>query len=143
MRFDQFTFKAQEAIQAAQKAADEMQHQAVDVEHLLLALVEQADGILLPLLQKVGTSPKQIAASLRQELGNLPKVYGPTQTYITPRLNEVFKRAQEEAGRLKDEFDNGRSYYGLHGQALVLPTEATARPAGAALAWHRDNVFLG
>ncbi len=104
MRLDQFTFKAQEAIQAAQKAADEMQHQAVDVEHLLLALVEQADGILLPLLQKVGTSPKQIAASLRQELGNLPKVYGPTQTYITPRLNEVFKRAQEEAGRLKDEY---------------------------------------
>jgi len=104
VRFDQFTFKAQEAIQTAQKAADEMQHQAVDVEHLLLALVEQADGILLPLLQKVGTSPKQIAASLRQELGILPKVYGPTQTYITPRLNEVFKRAQEEAGRLKDEY---------------------------------------
>ncbi len=104
MRFDQFTFKAQEAIQAAQKAADEMQHQAVDVEHLLLALVEQADGILLPLLQKAGASPKQIATSLRQELGKLPKVYGPTQTYITPRLNEVFKRAQEEAGRLKDEF---------------------------------------
>jgi len=104
VRFDQFTFKAQEAIQAAQKAADEMQHQAVDVEHLLLALVEQADGILLPLLQKAGASPKQITASLRQELGKLPKVYGPTQTYITPRLNEVFKRAQEEAGRLKDEF---------------------------------------
>jgi len=104
VRFDQFTFKAQEAIQAAQKSADELQHQAVDVEHLLLALVEQADGILLPLLQKVGASPKQIAASVRQELGKVPKVYGPTQTYITPRLNEVFKRAQEEAGRLKDEY---------------------------------------
>ncbi len=104
MRFDQFTFKAQEAIQAAQKAADEMQHQAVDVEHLLLALVEQADGILLPLLQKVGTNPRQVATSLRQELGKVPKVYGPTQTYITPRLNEVFKHAQEEAGRLKDDY---------------------------------------
>jgi ATP-dependent Clp protease ATP-binding subunit ClpB len=104
VRFDQFTFKAQEAIQAAQKTADEMQHQAVDVEHLLLALVEQAEGILLPLLQKVGASPKKIAASVRQELGKVPKVYGPTQTYITPRLNEVFKRAQEEAGRLKDEY---------------------------------------
>jgi len=104
VRFDQFTFKAQEAIQAAQKAADELQQQAVDVEHLLLALVEQADGILLPLLQKVGASPKQIAASVRQELGKVPKVYGPTQTSMTPRLNEVFKRAQEEAGRLKDEY---------------------------------------
>ncbi len=104
MRFEQFTFKAQEAIQAAQKAADEMQHQAVDVEHLLLALVEQPEGILVPLLQKVGASPKKIAASVREELGRLPKVYGPTQTYITPRLNEVFKKAQEEAGRLKDEY---------------------------------------
>jgi ATP-dependent Clp protease ATP-binding subunit ClpB len=104
MRFDQFTFKAQEAIQTAQKSADEMQHQAVDVEHLLLALTEQAEGILVPLLQKIGASPKKIAASLRQELGKLPKVYGPSQSYITPRLNEVFRKAQEEAGRLKDEY---------------------------------------
>ncbi len=104
MRFEQFTFKAQEAIQTAQKTADEMQHQSVDVEHLLLALTEQAEGILLPILQKVGANPKQIATSLRQELGKLPKVYGPTQSYLTPRLNDVFKRAQEEAGRLKDEY---------------------------------------
>jgi len=104
VRFEQFTFKAQEAIQAAQKAADEMQHQAVDVEHLLLALVEQPEGILVPLLQKVGASPKKITASLREEFEQLPKIYGPTQTYITPRLNEVFKKAQEEAGRLKDEY---------------------------------------
>ncbi|HSB73952.1 MAG TPA: ATP-dependent chaperone ClpB [Candidatus Methylomirabilis sp.] len=107
MRFDQFTFKAQEVIQTAQKTAEEMQHQAVDAEHLLLALVEQEEGILTPILQKVGASPKKIADSLRQELGKLPKVYGPSQAYITPRLNEVFKRAQEEAGRLKDEYIGG------------------------------------
>jgi len=104
MRLDQFTFKAQEAIQAAQKTADEMQHQAVDVEHLLLALADQQEGILIPMLQKVGASPRKIAAALREELGRLPKVSGPTQTYLTPRLNEIFKRAQEEAGRLKDEY---------------------------------------
>jgi ATP-dependent Clp protease ATP-binding subunit ClpB len=104
VRFDQFTFKAQEVIQTAQKAADEMQHQAVDVEHLLLALIEQSEGILIPLLQKVGTSPKKIAASLREEMAKLPQVYGPSQSYMTPRLTEVFKRAQEEAGRLKDEY---------------------------------------
>jgi len=104
MRLDQFTFKAQEAIQAAQKTADEMQHQAVDVEHLLLALADQQEGILIPMLQKVGASPRKIAAALREELGRLPKVSGPTQTFLTPRLNEIFKRAQEEAGRLKDEY---------------------------------------
>ena len=104
MKFDQFTFKAQEVIQAAQKTAEEMQHQAVDSEHLLLALVEQSEGILIPILQKIGANPGQIATELRQEMGKLPKVYGPTQVYMTPRLNEVFKRAQDEAGRLKDEY---------------------------------------
>jgi ATP-dependent Clp protease ATP-binding subunit ClpB len=104
VRFEKFTFKAQEAIQSAQKAAEEMQHQALDVEHLLLTLVEQADGIVHPVLQKIGANPRQLAASLRQELGTLPKVYGPTQAYMTPRLNEVFKRAQDEATRLKDDY---------------------------------------
>jgi len=104
VQFDQFTFKAQEAIQAAQKSAGEMQHQAVDVEHLLLGLVEQVEGLLSPLLQNLGANPKELAARVREELGKVPKVYGPTQTYITPRLNEVFRRAQEEAGRLKDEY---------------------------------------
>jgi ATP-dependent Clp protease ATP-binding subunit ClpB len=104
VRFEKFTFKAQEAIQSAQKAAEEMQHQALDVEHLLLTLVEQVDGIVQPVLQKIGANPRQLAASLRQELGTLPKVYGPTQAYMTPRLNEVFKRAQDEAARLKDDY---------------------------------------
>ncbi|MFB3816589.1 MAG: ATP-dependent chaperone ClpB [Candidatus Methylomirabilales bacterium] len=107
MRFDQFTFKAQEAIQAAQKHAEGLQHQAVDVEHLLLALVEQTDGVILPLLQRVGASPRQIGAAVRQGLERLPKVQGITQAYLTPRLNQVLERAQSEAGRLKDEFISG------------------------------------
>lgn len=45
--------------------------------------------------------------------------------------------------RLKDEFENGKSYYGLHGQTLALPAEAGMRPSAAALSWHRDSVFLG
>ncbi len=104
MRFEQFTLKSQEVIQTAQKLSDEMQHQAVDVEHVLLALVEQAEGILIPILQKIGADPKRVSAALRQELAKLPKVSGPTQTYMTPRLNDVFRRAQNEAARLKDEY---------------------------------------
>ena len=45
--------------------------------------------------------------------------------------------------RLKDEFENGRSYYGLHGSAMELPKERALRPAREALAWHRENVFVG
>jgi ATP-dependent Clp protease ATP-binding subunit ClpB len=137
VRFDQFTFKAQEVIQSAQKAADEMQHHAVESEHLLLALVEQPDGILLPILQKVGASPRQIAAALREELGRLPKVSGPTQRYIGPRLNAVFARAQEEAGRLKDQ------YIGAEHLLLALleeasgPTAAVLRTAGVT----KDGVY--
>ncbi len=53
MRFDKFTFKAQESIQQGQKVAEEHQHQAIDAEHLLLALVEQAEGVVQPILRKM------------------------------------------------------------------------------------------
>ncbi len=106
MRFDKFTFKAQEAIQQAQKLAEERQHQAIDVEHLLLALVEQAEGVVQPILNKLGANPAQLAGKLREELKRLPQVSSPTQgqAYITPRLEKVLSGALTEAERLKDEY---------------------------------------
>ncbi len=106
MRFDKFTFKAQEAVQQAQKLAEERQHQAIDVEHLLLALAEQAEGVFQPLLRKMGANPGQLAARLKEELKRLPQVSGaaPGQAYITPRLEKVFNAALTEAERLKDEY---------------------------------------
>jgi ATP-dependent Clp protease ATP-binding subunit ClpB len=62
MRFDKFTFKAQEAIQQAQKLAEERQHQAIEVEHLLSALVEQQEGVVQPILSKMDVNPGQLAA---------------------------------------------------------------------------------
>jgi len=106
MRFDKFTFKAQEAIQQAQKQAEEHQHQAIDVEHLLLALVEQAEGAVQPILRKIEANPGQLAGRLMEELKRLPKVSGVTQgqTHITPRLDKVLNAALSEAERLKDEY---------------------------------------
>jgi ATP-dependent Clp protease ATP-binding subunit ClpB len=105
MRFDQFTFKAQEAIQAAQKVAEAGSHQAVDVEHLLLGLLEQTEGVIPPTLEKLGASPPMLLTRLREELRRLPQVKGPgAQPYITPRLDAVLKKAQEEADRLKDQY---------------------------------------
>ncbi len=105
IRFDKFTFKAQEAVQEAQKSAEEKSHQALEVEHLLLALVKQKDGVVIPTLQKVGANPSQIAARLEEELGKLPTVSGgAAQAYITPRLEKVFQEATGEADRLKDEY---------------------------------------
>ncbi|MBI2902578.1 MAG: ATP-dependent chaperone ClpB [Candidatus Methylomirabilis oxyfera] len=106
MRFDKFTFKAQEAIQQAQKLAEEHQHQAIDVEHLLLALVEQPEGVVQPILSKMGASPAQVAQRLKEELRRLPQVSGAPQgqAYITPRLEKVLNAALSEAERLKDEY---------------------------------------
>src|SRR3972149_6360514 len=106
MRFDKFTFKAQESIQQAQKLAEEHQHQTIDVEHLLLALVEQAEGVVQPVLRKMGTNPAQVAQRLKEELRRLPQVSGGPQgpAYITPSLEKIVNAALSEAERLKDEY---------------------------------------
>jgi len=106
MRFDKFTFKAQESIQQAQKLAEEHQHQTIDVEHLLLALVEQAEGVVQPVLRKMGTNPAQVAQRLKEELRRLPQVSGVPQgpAHITPSLEKIVNAALSEAERLKDEY---------------------------------------
>jgi len=106
MRFDKFTFKAQEAIQQAQKLAEEREHQAIDVEHLLLALVDQAEGVVQPILRKMGATPGQVSSRLIEELRRLPRVSGlpQGQVHITPRLEKVLNAALSEAERLKDEY---------------------------------------
>jgi ATP-dependent Clp protease ATP-binding subunit ClpB len=106
IRFDKFTFRAQEAVQHAQKLAEEHQHQSIDVEHVLLALVEQGEGVVQSILARMGIGPAQVAARLRDELRRLPKVSGPGQgqVYMTPRLEKVFGAAVREADHLKDEY---------------------------------------
>ncbi|MFQ5532552.1 MAG: ATP-dependent chaperone ClpB [Candidatus Methylomirabilales bacterium] len=105
MRLDQFTVKAQEAIDAARRHAVELTHQAIDVEHLLFALVEQTEGVISPLLQKVGANLPLIKTTLTQELERRPKVQGAGgQVYVTPRLEKVLQAALQEASHLKDEY---------------------------------------
>ncbi len=103
-RFDRFTLKAQEAVQAAQEEASKRHHQQVEVEHLLFALIEQTDGVVLPLLKKLGADPGGIKSDIENVLNNLPKVEGLVQTYLSPRLGKLFDKAEQEAERLKDEY---------------------------------------
>ncbi len=103
-RFDKLTLKSQEAVQAAQDMAAKRHHQQMDTEHLLLALVEQTDGVVLPLLKKLGADPGRIRADIEEALNKLPKVEGLVQTYLSPRLNKLFDKAEQEAERLKDEY---------------------------------------
>ena len=102
------TQKTQEALHEAQGLAVRRGHQEVDVEHLLAALLEQADGLVPRLLQKMEVPVEAVRAALEHDLEKHPQVGGPGaepgKVYVTPRLNQVMVRAEDEAKRLKDEY---------------------------------------
>src|SRR2546422_1126315 len=104
MRLDKFTIKAQEAFQAAQSLAEQQSHQAIEPEHLLTTLIEQREGIVGPLLAKLGAHPDAIQRALRAELAKLPGVRGGSGQYLGERTRQVLERAQTEALHLKDEY---------------------------------------
>ncbi|HPC74385.1 MAG TPA: ATP-dependent chaperone ClpB [Syntrophales bacterium] len=106
MRFDKLTVKAQEALQEAQRGAARFEHQAVDVEHLLLALLGQPEGVTTSILKKLGADPSVIRGDLEKILERLPKVTGAGmgQAYMSTRLKNVLDAAFAEASRMKDEY---------------------------------------
>ncbi len=104
MRFDKFTVKAQEAVQAAQSLADQQNHQAMEPEHLLLALIQQQAGVVGPILAQLGARPEAIRRQVEDELSKLPQVLGTGGQYVSPRLREAHDRAWAEAERIKDEY---------------------------------------
>src|SRR4051794_12529592 len=105
MRLDKFTTKTQEAMQQAQTMADRLGHQEILPEHVLGALLDQEEGIVRPLLQKLGADVSGLRAELQRELDRLPKVQGASgQLYLSGRLRKNLDRAWEEAERLKDEY---------------------------------------
>ena len=104
MRFDKLTVKAQEAVQAAQSLADQGNHQALEPEHLLLALIQQQEGVVGPLLAKLGARSEAIVREIQAELDKLPKVSGGGRQYAGPRLEKALGVAWDEAQRLKDDY---------------------------------------
>ncbi|MDP2972788.1 MAG: Clp protease N-terminal domain-containing protein, partial [Deltaproteobacteria bacterium] len=106
MQIDKFTLKAQEALQAAKGVAEQRSHQQIDVEHFLSALLMQKEGIVIPIIQKLGANPNLIASQLEGELNRIPKVTGAGigQAYLSSRLNEILNTAWKEAERLTDEY---------------------------------------
>jgi ATP-dependent Clp protease ATP-binding subunit ClpB len=105
MRFDKFTIKAQEAVQAAQEVADRHSHQQVEPDHLLVALLNQKEGVVRALLQKLEVNPDALNQAIEDDLAKRPKVQGmPGQLYVGNALKAAFDVAWKEAQRLKDEF---------------------------------------
>ncbi|KUG29532.1 clpb protein [hydrocarbon metagenome] len=108
MDMNAFTQKSQQALSEAQAVAVRLGHQQVDAEHLLLALLQQDQGLVPRLLEKAGYNAASYTAKLEEELARLPRVSGPGSQpgsiYVTPRLNEALVRAQDLAKSLKDEY---------------------------------------
>ncbi|MBW1998177.1 MAG: ATP-dependent chaperone ClpB [Deltaproteobacteria bacterium] len=131
MDLNKFTIKSQEALQAAQTKAIRYGHQEVDGEHLLLALVEQPEGLIPKLLQRMEISPESVKERLEQELDKKPRVSGPGlepgKVYITQRMNKLLVKAQEEAEKLKDE------YVSVEHLFLAFIEEGGSTPAGRIL----------
>jgi ATP-dependent Clp protease ATP-binding subunit ClpB len=104
LRFDKLTVKAQEALQAAQEMGGRSGQQQIEPLHLLWALIAQGDGVVPPLLEKLGVSPTRLAGEVEKQIERLPKVSGVSEQYLSPATNQVLERAFDEAQRLKDEY---------------------------------------
>lgn len=142
MDFNRMTQKVREAVSDAQNLATRMSHQEVDGEHLLAALLNQQDGLAPLLLQRMGINAEEIRTAVEQELARRPKVSGTGieagKVYITQRLNQLLLAAQDEAGRLKDE------YVSVEHLLLAFIAEGNATQAGRILksAGVERNLFL-
>jgi ATP-dependent Clp protease ATP-binding subunit ClpB len=129
LRFDKLTVKAQEALQAAQEMGARSGQQQIEPLHLLWALVAQGDGVVPPLLEKLGVSPTTLAGEIEKQVERLPKVSGVSDQFLSKASNAALERAFEEAGRLKDEYVSTE-------HILLAIAGADGDPAGRILARH-------
>src|ERR1700729_4136788 len=104
LRFEKMTVKAQEALQSAQDIAATHENQAIEPVHLLAALVAQVDGVVSPLLARLGIRPELLTQELDREIARLPRVTGFAQQNMSRALNDVLERAFKEAENFKDEY---------------------------------------
>jgi ATP-dependent Clp protease ATP-binding subunit ClpB len=101
---DKFTIKGQEAVEAAVNLANDSGHQQIEPEHLLLALLQQKEGTVKPVLDQLEVDSRKLQAETEQLLSSLPKVSGGGQNYISPQLTELFGKAQKEADAFRDQY---------------------------------------
>ncbi|MGB9463532.1 MAG: ATP-dependent chaperone ClpB [Candidatus Acidiferrum sp.] len=104
LRFEKMTVKAQEALQQANDVAARHENQQIEPVHLLAALVSQTDGVVPPLLARLGIRSEALTQEIERETARLPKVQGFAQQHMGKPLNNVLERAFDEAERFKDEY---------------------------------------
>ncbi|MFW5915168.1 MAG: ATP-dependent chaperone ClpB [Planctomycetota bacterium] len=137
MRMDKFTIKAQEALEQAQHLAGEENHQEVGPLHLLSALLQQDEGVVRPLLQRIGADPASVLRGVQEEMEKIPEVHGAGQMYISNELSGVLQAAEEEADQLQDDYVSTEHL--LLGLLEQDGTEADKLLSGSGVT--RDNVL--
>lgn len=125
MNFNNLTLKAQEAVQQAQDLAASMQHATIEPMHVLQAMVQDAQGIVSPILNKAGVNVDYLRTKLDDSLTSLPKVTGLSGTHLTNDMQKIFQQAFAEARQLKDEF--------VSTEHLLLAIAESRTSAGQAL----------
>ena len=129
LRFDKLTVKAQEALQSAQEKAARSGQQQIEPLHLLWALVAQGDGVVPPLLDKLGASPAILNGEIEKQIERLPKILDVSNQSLSRATNAVLESAFTEAERLKDEYVSTE-------HILLGSAAATSDPVGQILARH-------
>ncbi len=131
MQAERFTIKAQEALSQAQRLAQERGHQQIVSLHLLRALVEQPEGIVRPILQRLGAAPEAVLGDVDRGLERLPQVSGvaASSVYSAEDLSKVLAQAETEASKLKDDYISSE-------HLLLAMTQAADAAAGEILGRH-------
>ncbi len=137
MRLDRFTLMAQEAIEAARNLAMTRSHQEMTTEHLLHTLLDQHEGIVIPVLQRLGADISGIRGRVEEELNRVPQVHGGVDTYVSPAFKSVLGTAWNEAEQLKDEFVSTEHLLVALSDEKESPVGAILRESGAT----RENIF--
>jgi ATP-dependent Clp protease ATP-binding subunit ClpB len=105
MDLNRYTQKAQEAVLAAQDLAEEYSHSQIEAEHLLLALLQQSDGVVPQVVGRLGGNPALLAAAVERELSNKPQVYGAAaKVGLSRTLADLLKQAEKMAREMRDEY---------------------------------------
>ncbi len=110
MDFNKFTVKLQQAVETANQYAGEQNHSQLEICHILIALIEQKEGVVRPLLDKVGVSAASVESAMREIVNKLPKAYGDVQRSLSQNAYNTFVAADKIAAGFKDEYTSAEHF---------------------------------
>ena len=145
IRWEKFTVKAQEAVQRGNDLASEHGNPELLPLHLLAALLEDKEGIILPVLEKIGIGPQAVLSETYREIERLPKVSGggAAQVSLSKAANELLERAFKEAANFKDEYVSTEHLLLAITHLKRDPGPGNSGPAGRHLRCHPQGLDLG